>query len=65
MKSKPIWIPEDVAAAMLNYQPYTLRRLAKSGKLDIAYSAPTGRKFHYNKLDIERVQLQGSNLMTA
>jgi hypothetical protein len=63
MRTKPIWVPEDIAAAMMNYQPYTFRRLVKSGKLDIAYSAPTGRKYQYNKLDIEKVQLQSSNLM--
>ncbi len=46
------WIDEEQAAKMVNRKPRTLRKLVKSGKLKIAYSAPLGRKFHYLESDI-------------
>lgn len=61
--SKPIWISESEAAQLMGYHPRYLREIVKNGKLEIAYTAPTGRKYHYNKVDIEKVQLASSNYM--
>jgi predicted site-specific integrase-resolvase len=49
------WISEKEAADMLGYQPETLRRYVKSGKLDISYSPVTDRKYFYDQKGIEKL----------
>jgi hypothetical protein len=49
------WIPEKEAAQKVNRRPYTLRRLVKSGKWPIAYTAPNQRGYQYNLKDIDRL----------
>lgn len=60
---KVIWLNEAEAAKLMNYKPETLRKLAKSGKLDIPYTTVRNRKYHYDKLSIEKEMLAHSNLM--
>lgn len=61
--AKPIFIPEVEAAKMLNYAPRTLRERAKHGDLRIAYTCINRRKYQYNRLDIEKVLMDNSNIL--
>jgi predicted site-specific integrase-resolvase len=49
----PNWIREQEAAAMLNYKPRTLREYSKKGILSINFTTVRGKKYHYNRTDIE------------
>ncbi len=46
------WIPEAEAAKKVQREPRTLRKLVKSGKWTIAYTALNGRSYHYSEKDI-------------
>jgi predicted site-specific integrase-resolvase len=61
MPEKIVWIKEQEAAEMLGYKPETLRKLVKSGKLNIAFTCLNNRKFLYCKNNIERELLAHSN----
>lgn len=64
MKTAEItWIKEDEAAKMLNLAPFTLRRYAKWGRLDIAFTTSIGgRKYQYDKAGINKVLLDNSTI---
>lgn len=64
MAKQPNWITEDEAAKMLNYRPRTLRQYAKDGSLKINYTTVRGKKYQYNKSDIEKVLLDASTIMS-
>lgn len=49
------WIPEDEAAKKLDYKPRTLRKLVKSGTLDISYTTLRGRNYRYDERSIDRL----------
>lgn len=49
------WMPESEAAKMVSRKTIVLRRHAKSGKWNIAYTHLNGRNFHYSKKDIEKL----------
>lgn len=59
---EPEWIEEKAAAAMVGYQPRTLRKYAKSGKIEVNFTSLFGRKFFYNKHDLSKVLLQASTI---
>lgn len=58
--AKVNWLDEETAAKRLGYKPRYLRAICKSGKLKIAFSTITGRKFHYSETDIIRLQEKNS-----
>ena len=64
MKQRPIWISETEAAEMMGYKPETFRKYVKSGKLDIAFFTLNGRKIKYNKVDIDKVMIKNSTLIS-
>jgi predicted site-specific integrase-resolvase len=55
MSKKLNWLPEKEAAEKLNYQPRTLRRLVKSGTLNISFTSLRGRNYFYDEVSIEKV----------
>lgn len=61
--AKPTWIPEVAAAQKIGYQPKTLRRYAKSGRLDISFTHINGRRFQYNEKDIEKLLNQNAHII--
>jgi predicted site-specific integrase-resolvase len=63
MKRRPQWIKETEAAEMLGYKPIVLRKYAKSGKLSIAFHTIKGRKFQYDRTDIENLMLKHSTFL--
>jgi DNA-binding transcriptional MerR regulator len=57
------WIPEKVAAELLNLKPRTVRKYVKWGKLKIAMtSANNGRRLQYNKVDIDKLLFSNSSI---
>lgn len=67
MKKQAIeWIPESEAARLLDLKPRTLRKYVKGTKqffpkLNIAMTNVSGRKYQYNRFDIENLLLQSSS----
>jgi len=49
------WIDEKTAAALVGTKPYTFRRNVKSGRLEITFTTINKRKYHYDKLEIEKL----------
>ena len=61
--SKPIWISEKEAAERLGRKPETIRKLVKSGKWQINFSAINNRRYHYDLKGIEKLMLQNSSVL--
>jgi predicted site-specific integrase-resolvase len=57
------WIEEQQAAQRLGYQPETLRRYCKGGKLSVSFTHVNNRKFKYSEQDIERVLNQNATII--
>lgn len=49
------WISESDAARKVNKAPKTLRRLVKSGKWPVNYTAPNGRGYQYSEKDLDKL----------
>lgn len=60
LPNTPEWLEEKAAAKMLNYQPRTLRKYAKSGRLPVAYTSLFGRKFFYDKNSIQKILMESA-----
>lgn len=63
MSSRPDWINEAAASALLDYKPETLRKLVKAGTLDISWTTVRGRSYKYDKKDIEKLLLKSATLI--
>ena len=57
------WIDEATAAKKLNYQPRTLRRLVKSGTLDISFTSLRGRNYFYDEVSIEKALTKNARIV--
>lgn len=55
------WIPEHLAAEMLQREPRTLRKKAKSRAWPITYTSIEGRGYQYSKNDLQKFLLKNSN----
>lgn len=56
------WIPEQEAAKKVNRTPRVLRRLVKSGRWPIEYTAPNSRGYQYSEKSINKFLLQNSSV---
>lgn len=57
------WVPESVAAEMIGYNdPRTLRKLVKSGALDIDFRNTNGRKWQYSRKSIMALKEKTSTI---
>lgn len=54
------WLDEKTAAQKVQRTPRVLRRLVKSGRWPIEYSALNNRGFQYSEKSIEKFLLQNS-----
>lgn len=59
------WLDEKTASKKIGRSPRTLRRLAKSGKLKIDFTAINGRTYQYSERSIEKVLLSNSSIVTS
>jgi hypothetical protein len=59
-RRRPEWLDENAAAKYLGFHPRVLREYVKKGKLNIAYTNINGRKFKYEKGDIDKLLLDNS-----
>jgi DNA-binding transcriptional MerR regulator len=62
-KQKVNWISENEAAKLMNYQPKTLRRYAREGRLQIAYTKVNYKTYEYNQYDIDIHKMNNSTIM--
>jgi predicted site-specific integrase-resolvase len=60
---KADWINERQAAERLGYQPETLRRYCKSGKLAISFTHVRNRNFQYDQRDIEKLLYENATII--
>ncbi len=56
------WIPESEAAKKIGRKPRTLRELAKSGRLQVAYTTINGRTYQYSERDLDKVLNSGASI---
>lgn len=63
MSRKPDWMKEAEAASMLGYQPETLRKKVKAGKLNVAFTNLNNRNWQYDRKDLEKVLLENSTFI--
>lgn len=61
--SKPDWISEKEAAQKIGISPETLRRYAKSGKLNVSYTHFNNRNFQYDLKGIEKVLFRNATII--
>jgi predicted site-specific integrase-resolvase len=64
MSKKITWIDEKQAAERMGYQPETLRRYCKSGKLPISFTSVKGRSFKYSEKDIENFLFENATIIS-